>query len=156
NRAVKPGEQADVYRALFGNVIRRVQRIYPQEVEPAAMITAAVKVLDTVNPQSGEPVPTFKRAVNAALAAVDPHTNYLDAREHREERANLSGAFGGLGIQVDLADGLVRVVSSVAGTPAARAGLVAGDLIVRFDDQPVQGMTLGDAVSRMRGEPGTP
>ena len=86
---------------------------------------------------------------------LDPHSNYLDPRGHSDQRNALSGGFGGLGIEVELADGLVRVVTPMENSPAARAGLQSGDLIVRFDNQPVLGMTLADAISRMRGQPGT-
>jgi carboxyl-terminal processing protease len=72
------------------------------------------------------------------------------------QRGSITGRFGGLGLQVDMVEGLVRVVAPMPGSPAERAGLQSGDLIVRFDDQPVQGMTLTQAVFRMRGEPGTP
>ena len=155
-RAVKPGEQVDVYRELFGTVLQRVQRSYAQEVELPSMISAALKAIELLKPESGEPAAVFKTAINAALAALDPHSNYFDPREQREQRSVISGSFGGLGIQVEMADGLVRVVTPMEGTPAARAGLRSGDLIVRFDEQPVLGMTLADAVSRMRGQPGTP
>ena len=154
-RAVKPGEQADAYRELFGTVLQRVQRNYAQEVELPPMIAAALKAIEPLKPGSGEPVAVFKTAINAALAALDPHSNYLDPREQLEQRSSLSGGFGGLGIEVEMVDGLVRVITSMDDTPAARAGLRSGDLIVRFDDQAVRGMTLADAISRMRGQPGT-
>ncbi len=155
-RAVKPGEQVETYRELFGTVMQRVQRGYAQEVELPPLIAAALKVIELLKPESGEPAAVFKSAINAALAALDPHSSYLDAREQREQRSSISGSFGGLGIEVDMTDGLVRVVAPIEDSPAARAGLKNGDLIVRFDNQPVLGMTLADAVSRMRGQPGTP
>ena len=154
-RAVKPGEQVNMYRDLFGAVLQRVRRSYPQEVELPTMISAALGAIDPLGFESGEPVAVFKTAINAALAALDPHSRYLDPREQREQRTVISGSFGGLGIEVDLADGLVRVVTLMEDMPAARAGLRSGDLIVSFDDQPVLGMTLADAISRMRGQPGT-
>jgi carboxyl-terminal processing protease len=155
-RAVKPGEQVELYRDLFGTVLRRVQRTYPQEVDVPSLIAAALKTIEPLTPESGEPAAVFKKAINAALASLDPHSGYLDAREQREQRSSISGSFGGLGMEVDMAEGLVRVVAPIEGTPAARAGLRSGDLIIRFDDQPVLGMTLADAISRMRGQPGTP
>ena len=155
-RAVKPGEQAELYRELFGTVLRRVQRAYPREVDVPSLVAAALKTIEPLRPESGEPAAVFKRAINAALASLDPHSAYLDAREQREQRSAMSGSFGGLGMEVDMAEGLVRVVAPIEDTPAARAGLRSGDLIVRFNDQPVLGMTLADAISRMRGQPGTP
>src|SRR5262249_17697603 len=106
-------------------------------------------------PQSGEPAAVFKKSINAALGSLDPHSRYLDPEAQAEERSAITGSFGGLGLQVDMIDGLMRVVNPMPDTPAARAGLQTGDVIVRLDDQPVQGMALSDAISRMRGEPGT-
>jgi carboxyl-terminal processing protease len=146
----------DAYRELFGTVFQRVQRSYPQEVELPPLIAAAIKAIEPLAPASGDPAAVFRTAINAALVELDPHSSYLDPRRQSEEGNALSGGFGGLGMQVDMADGLVRVVTAMENTPAARAGLQSSDLIVRFDDQPVLGMTLADAISRMRGQPGTP
>ncbi|HYI87486.1 MAG TPA: S41 family peptidase [Burkholderiales bacterium] len=155
-RAVKPGEQVEPHRELFGTVLRRVQRSYAHEVDVPGLVAAALKTLEPLEPQSGEPAEVFRKAINAALASLDPHSRYLDARAQSNQRSAITGTFGGLGLQVDMVDGLVRVVAPMDGTPAARAGLQSGDLIVRFDDQPVLGMALPDAISRMRGQPGTP
>jgi carboxyl-terminal processing protease len=155
-RAVKPGEQAELHRELFGTVLRRIHRSYAHEVDVAALIATALKTIEPLEPQSGEPAEVFRKAINAALASLDPHSRYLDARAQSNQRSLITGSFGGLGMEVDMVDGLVRVVAPMAGTPAARAGLQTGDLIVRFDDQPVLGMTLADAISRMRGHAGTP
>ena len=154
-QAVKPGEEAEFYRDLFGTVLERVHSSHAREVDVPAFISAALKTVEPIAPQSGEPAEVFRKTVNAALATLDPHSRYLDPRAQRFHRDILAGAFGGLGLQVDMAEGLVRVVAPMPGTPAARAGLQRGDLIVRFDDQPVQGMALTEAISRMRGEPGT-
>jgi carboxyl-terminal processing protease len=155
-RAVKPGEQVESYRELFAAVLQRVYRSHAREVDVPEVVAAALKTLEPLEPQSGEAAAVFRKAINAALASLDPHSRYLDAREQTNERSALAGSFGGLGLEVDMIDGLVRVVAPMAGTPAARAGLQAGDLIVRFDDQPVLGLTLADAISRMRGQPGSP
>jgi carboxyl-terminal processing protease len=155
-RAVKPGEQADLHRELFATVLQRVQRSYALEVDVPALIGTASKAIDAVKPHSGDPAEVFRKAINAALATLDPHSRYLDARTQMNERSAITGSFGGLGMEVDMIDGLVRIVAPMPGTPAARAGLQAGDLIVRFDDQPVLGMALTDAIYRMRGQPGTP
>ena len=155
-RAVKPGEQADLHRDLFAAVLQRVQRSYALEVEMPALISTALKSIEPVKPQSGDPAEVFRKAINAALATLDPHSRYLDARAQMNERSAISGSFGGLGMEVDMVDGLVRILAPMPGTPASRAGLQAGDLIVRFDEQPVLGMALTDAIYRMRGQPGTP
>ena len=154
-RAVKPGEQVELHRELFGTVLRRVHRSYAHEVDVPGLVAVALKAIEPMEPQSGEPAVVFRKAINAALASLDPHSRYLDARAQSNERSAITGSFGGLGLQVDMLDGLVRVVTPMAGTPAARAGLQSGDLIVRFDDKPVLGMALTDAVFRMRGPPGT-
>lgn len=155
-RAVKPGEQVENYRELFGAVLQRVQRGYAHDVDMPALVATAVKAIEPLKPESGEPAAVFKSAINAALASLDPHSAYLDAREQREQRSSIAGSFGGLGIEVDMVEGLVRVVTPMEDTPASRAGLKNGDLIVRFDNQPVLGMALADAISKMRGQPGTP
>ena len=131
--------------------MQRAQRSYPGEVDVPKLVTEAMKTLEPVKEGSGEPADVFKKAINAALAAMDPHSRYLDAREQRDQRSSISGSFGGLGMEVDMTDGLVRVVAPMEDTPASRAGVQPGDLIVRFDDQPVLGMTLPDAIARMRG-----
>ncbi len=154
-RVVKPGEQAELHQALFGTALRRVERSYAQEIDVEAVVAAGVKAIEPLEPHSGEPAVVFRKAINAALSSLDPYSRYLDARAQSNERSALSGSFGGLGLQVDMVDGLVRVVAPIADTPAARAGLKSGDLIVRFDDQPVLGMELTDAIARMRGQPGT-
>jgi carboxyl-terminal processing protease len=155
-RAVKPGEQAEFHRELFVTVLRRVERSYARQVDVLGLKAAALKTIEPLEPRSGDPAEVFKKAINAALASLDPHSRYLDPRAHSEQRSAITGSFGGLGLQVEMVDGLVRVVAPIPDTPAARAGLQSGDFIVSFDDQPVQGMTLADAISRMRGEPGTP
>ncbi|HVL57889.1 MAG TPA: S41 family peptidase [Burkholderiaceae bacterium] len=155
-RAVKPDAQADAHRELFAAVLRRVQQNYARDVDLPALIGAAAKAIEPLPPQSGEPAEVFAKAINAALATLDPHSRYLDERAQIEQRSALSGSFGGLGMQVEMVDGLVRVVSPMPDTPAARAGLQTGDLIVQFDGHPVHGMSLPDAIARMRGAPGTP
>ena len=155
-RAAKPGEQLEFHRELFGVVLQRVQRSYARDVDVPELVALATKAIGTAEPQSGEPAEVFKKAVNAALASLDPHSRYLSARDRANQRNALTGSFGGLGLQVEMVDGLVRVVAPMDGTPAARAGLQKGDLIVRFDDQPVLGLALADAISKMRGKAGTP
>ncbi|GAB0147852.1 MULTISPECIES: S41 family peptidase [unclassified Marichromatium] len=97
----------------------------------------------------------LESAIRGMLAGLDPHSAYLDAEEYRDLRVGTSGEFGGLGIEVGMENGFVKVIAPIDDTPAQRAGLRAGDLIVRIDHKPVKGMSLNDAVELMRGEPGT-
>src|SRR5882757_3075488 len=90
------------------------------------------------------------------LAGLDPHSAYLDQDAFRELQGGTQGEFGGLGIEVGMEDGFVKVVSPIDDSPASRAGVKPGDLIVKLDDTAVKGMTLNDAVKRMRGKPNTP
>jgi carboxyl-terminal processing protease len=94
-------------------------------------------------------------AIEGMLNGLDPHSSYLDPQEYKELRIGTQGEFGGLGIEVTMEDGFVKVVAPIDNTPAKRAGVQAGDLIVRLDDKPVKGMSLNEAVQVMRGEPGT-
>ncbi|MBL1432823.1 MAG: S41 family peptidase [Gammaproteobacteria bacterium] len=94
-------------------------------------------------------------AVKGMLAGLDPHSAYLDTEAFTELRVGTSGEFGGLGIEVSMEDGFVKVVTPIDDTPAARAGVQAGDLIIRLDETPVKGMSLNDAVKIMRGKPGS-
>lgn len=94
-------------------------------------------------------------AVRGMLSGLDPHSAYLAADEYQELKEGTTGQFGGLGIEVTMENGFVKVVSPIDDTPAQKAGIKAGDLIVRLDDKPVKGMSLADAVKTMRGEPGS-
>src|SRR5262245_19987344 len=141
-RAVRPGQQADLHRELYRTVLQRIERTYARDVEMPALVAAAVKTIEPLPAQSGDPAADFKKSINAALAELDPHSRYLDPKAQAEERSSIAGAFGGLGLQVDMVEGLMRVIAPMPDTPAARAGLQSGDLIVRLDDQPVLGMAL--------------
>ena len=94
-------------------------------------------------------------AIRGMLAGLDPHSAYLDKESYQELQEGTTGEFGGLGIEVGMEDGFVKVIAPIDDTPAQRAGIKAGDLIIRLDDTPVKGMSLNDAVQRMRGAPGT-
>ncbi|MBI5783302.1 MAG: S41 family peptidase [Gammaproteobacteria bacterium] len=94
-------------------------------------------------------------AVQGMLAGLDPHSAYLDSESFRDMRVETEGQFGGLGIEVTMENGFVKVVSPIEDTPAARAGVKPGDLVIRLDDKAVKGMTLTEAVRVMRGKPGT-
>ncbi len=97
----------------------------------------------------------IENAIRGMLSGLDPHSSYLDSEEYRELQVGTKGEFGGLGIEVGQEDGFVKVIAPIDDTPAQRAGLQAGDTIVRIDEKPVKGMNLDDAVKLMRGQPGT-
>jgi carboxyl-terminal processing protease len=97
----------------------------------------------------------LESAIRGMLGGLDPHSSYLDEEEYRDLQVGTRGEFGGLGIEVGMEDGFVKVIAPIDDTPAQRAGLKAGDLIIRIDDKPVKGMGLDDAVNIMRGKPGT-
>ncbi|MCX4188432.1 PDZ domain-containing protein, partial [Methylophaga sp. OBS4] len=97
----------------------------------------------------------LENAIRGMLSGLDPHSTYLDLEDFKELREGTSGEFGGLGIEVSMEDGFVKVVAPIDDTPAAQAGIKPGDLIIRLDETPVKGMSLNEAVSIMRGEPGS-
>ena len=106
-----------------------------------------------------EPVPDSKLledAIRGMLSGLDPHSSYLDQEQYNELKVGTTGQFGGLGIEVGMENGFIKVISPIDDTPAQKAGVKAGDLIIRLDDKPVKGMSLNDAVKTMRGEPGSP
>lgn len=118
-----------------------------------------VEILERVKQEYVEPVDEsalMQHAIRGMLSGLDPHSSYLDASEFKEMQINTSGRFGGLGIEVQMEDGFIKVVAPIDDTPAARAGLQPGDLIIKLDDTQVKGLSLTDAVNRMRGEPGSP
>ncbi|MES9944846.1 MAG: S41 family peptidase [Candidatus Thiodiazotropha sp.] len=97
----------------------------------------------------------LENAIRGMVSGLDPHSNYLDADDYKELQVGTKGEFGGLGIEVGMEDGFVKVISPIDDTPAQRAGVRSGDLIVRLDDTPVKGLSLTEAVALMRGKPGT-
>jgi carboxyl-terminal processing protease len=97
----------------------------------------------------------LENAIRGMLSGLDPHSAYLDQEQFKELQVGTSGEFGGLGIEVGMEDGFVKVIAPIDDTPAQRAGIQAGDLIIRLDDTPVKGLTLNEAVKIMRGKPGT-
>lgn len=127
---------AETYRLmeLFANVFERVKQDYVEPVEDRELIEAAI---------------------NGMLTSLDPHSGYLDLEHFRDMQVQTKGEFGGLGIEVTMENGLVKVVSPIDDTPAARAGLQPGDFITHLDGEPVTGLTLSEAVDRMRGRVGT-
>src|SRR5512140_957587 len=125
---------------------------------PLEEIRAFTDVFGAVKANYVEPVDDKKlmqEAISGMLAGLDPHSAYLDADAFKELQSSTQGEFGGLGIEVGMEDGLVKVISPIEDTPAYQAGLKSGDLIHKLDDTMVKGMTLNDAVSRMRGKPGS-
>lgn len=97
----------------------------------------------------------LENAIRGMLEGLDPHSAYLDQENYKELQEGTTGEFGGLGIEVGMEDGFVKVISPIDDTPAARAGVKAGDLIIRLDETSVKGMMLNDAVKLMRGKPGS-
>uniref|UniRef100_UPI00334032E1 S41 family peptidase n=1 Tax=Castellaniella defragrans TaxID=75697 RepID=UPI00334032E1 len=95
-------------------------------------------------------------AIRGLFADLDPHSAYLDEDAYKQMQDITRGGFGGLGIEIGAEDGMPKVIAPIEDTPAARAGILTGDLITRIDDEPTKGMSLNDAVKKMRGEPGTP
>lgn len=108
---------------------------------------------DYVEPVNNKKI--LEDAIQGMLSGLDPHSAYLDPQAYKEMRVSTEGQFGGLGIEVTMENGFVKVVSPIDGTPAAKSGLKTGDLIVRIDKKPVKGMNLNEAVRMMRGKPGT-
>ena len=125
---------------------------------PLEEVQQLAAVFDRVKAEYVEPVDEKKLisdAISGMVAGLDPHSQYLDKKTFKEFRENTGGKFVGIGIEMAMEDGLVKVVSPIEGSPAFRAGLKPGDLITRIDDTPVKGMTVDQAVKRMRGEPAT-
>src|SRR5437660_1479015 len=123
---------SDTYRELnlFGDVFERVRADYVEKPEDSKLVESAI---------------------NGMLQGLDPHSSYMDPKSFRDMQVQTRGEFGGLGIEVTMEEGLVKVVAPIDETPAAKAGVLAGDIISHLDDEPVQGLTLNQAVEKMRG-----
>jgi carboxyl-terminal processing protease len=123
---------ADTYRqlSLFGDIFERVRAHYVEKPDDTKLVEGAV---------------------NGMLNGLDPHSSYMDPKSFRDMQVQTRGEFGGLGIEVTMEDGLVKVVTPIDDTPAAKAGIRAGDVITHLDDEAVQGLTLNQAVEKMRG-----
>jgi carboxyl-terminal processing protease len=128
---------AETYKQLnlFGDVFDRVRADYVEDPDESKMIEAAI---------------------NGMLASLDPHSSYMDAKRFEDMSVQTKGEFGGLGIEVTMENGVVKVVAPIDDTPAAKAGLMANDLITKIDGTDIQGMTLNEAVDKMRGGVNTP
>jgi len=129
-RATLPVEELRTFSDVFG----RIKNDYVVDVDDKELIEYAIRGM---------------------LSGLDPHSAYLDAEQFTELQVGTTGQFGGLGIEVGMENGFVKVIAPIDDTPAQRAGVQAGDLIIRLDDTPVKGMTLGEAVKVMRGKPGS-
>jgi len=126
---------------------------------PLDELRAFAEVFGKIKSDYVEPVEDKKlidQAINGMLSGLDPHSAYLNQEDFKELQVGTQGEFGGLGIEVGMEDGFVKVVSPIEDTPAYKAGLKSGDLIIKLDETPVKGMSLNDAVKRMRGKPDTP
>ena len=128
---------ADTYRQLnlFGDIFEQVRSQYVEKVEDSKLIEAAI---------------------NGMLSSLDPHSQFLDIKNFRDMQTQTRGEFGGLGIEVTMEDGLVKVMSPIDNTPASRGGVQPNDLITHLDGEPVKGLTLEQAVEKMRGPVNTP
>src|SRR6201993_5209429 len=123
---------ADTYRQLnlFGDVFERVRSDYVEKPDDSKLVESAI---------------------SGMLSGLDPHSSYMDAKSFRDMQVQTRGEFGGLGIEVTMEDGLIKVVSPIDDTPASKAGIMANDIITNLDDEAVQGLTLNQAVEKMRG-----
>ncbi|NJM10998.1 MAG: S41 family peptidase [Synechococcaceae cyanobacterium SM1_2_3] len=131
----------------------------PENRLPLDELRTFTGVLDAVKQDYVEPVKDkdlLENAIRGMLSNLDPHSAYLDAEAFQDLQIGTSGEFGGLGIEVGQEEGFLKVIAPIDDTPAQRAGIRAGDLIIRLDDASVKGMSMADAIQRMRGKPNTP
>ncbi|MGZ4991617.1 MAG: S41 family peptidase, partial [Methylobacter sp.] len=156
------GIMLGVFMGICGSVFAERDNVDPvadtAEALPYEDLRTFTEIFGRIKRDYVEPVSDKKLledAIRGMLSGLDPHSAYLVADEYQELKEGTTGQFGGLGIEVTMENGFVKVVSPIDDTPAQRAGIKTGDLIVRLDDQPVKGMTLADAVKLMRGEPGS-
>jgi carboxyl-terminal processing protease len=151
--------------AVLGGAIATSGALFAEGEAGAELNTIPFEGLKTFSEVYGrirqdyvEPVSDSKLledAIRGMLSGLDPHSAYLDQEQYNELKVGTTGQFGGLGIEVGMENGFVKVISPIDDTPAQKAGIKAGDLIIRLDDKPVKGMSLNDAVKTMRGEPGS-
>lgn len=157
--AVEARSKGDPTDALaqFDDAFRRVRAGYVREVADDKLVDSAIKGMDETTTEKSERTPTklVEAALHSMVAALDPHSAYLNPEEFRESFVSTKGEFGGIGIEVAAENGLVKVVSPIEDTPAAAAGLRSGDLITHVDGESIKGKGLMHAVNRMRGQPGT-
>jgi len=152
---------------LLGILISTTSSVFADKAEkkteqvvalPFAELRTFTEVFGRVKQDYVEPVSDktlLENAIRGMLSGLDPHSSYLDTEEYKELRVGTTGRFGGLGIQVTMENGFIKVISPIDDTPAQRAGLQSGDLIIKLDEKPVKGMTLTAAVGIMRGKVGS-
>ena len=146
---------AGVFLSLHFSASAEKDTLAPLPVEE---LRAFSEVFGRIKSDYVEPVSDKKlitEAINGMLSGLDPHSAYLDAEGFKELQVGTQGEFGGLGIEVGMEEGLVKVISPIEDTPAYHAGIKRGDLIIRLDDTLVKGLALNEAVKRMRGKPGS-
>jgi carboxyl-terminal processing protease len=152
---VLAGVVTGIFLSLHFSAVANKDALTPLPVEE---LRAFAEVYGRIKSDYVEPVDDKKlitEAINGMLTGLDPHSAYLDQEAYKELQVGTQGEFGGLGIEVGMEDGFVKVISPIEDTPAHRAGLKAGDLIIKLDDTSVKGMSLNEAVKRMRGKPNT-
>ena len=160
---LKSGSDGQASRQLkhFADAFKRIRADYVHPVADKELIDSALKGLaeKAKNKEAGSkpqgPQEMVETALDAILVDLDPHSGYLNPEEFKEIGVTTRGEFGGLGIEVTSEDGYVKVIAPMEDTPAARAGILAGDRFSHIDGQPIKGLSLADAVKRMRGKPGT-
>ena len=133
-------------------------RGHKEEKLPLEQLRIFATIFERVKEEYVEPVTDrqlLEYAIRGLLSGLDPHSSYLDETHYKQLQEGTTGEFGGLGIEVGMKNGFIEVISPIDDTPAQKAGIKAGDLIIRIDDKPVKGMSLDEAVKLMRGKPGT-
>lgn len=155
------GIMLGVFMGICGSVVAEKDKndvALENEVLPFEDLRTFTEIFGRIKRDYVEPVSDKKLledAIRGMLSGLDPHSAYLISEEYQELKEGTTGQFGGLGIEVTMENGFIKVVSPIDDTPAQKAGIKTGDLIVRLDDEPVKGMSLADAVKKMRGEPGS-
>ena len=142
----------------FRFAFKRLKSNYVKPIQDRKLIDHAISGLTPAVPnqkRTFSPQEALESALRKMLASLDPHSAFMNAEEFRDSFSQTKGEFGGLGIQVTMEDGLVKVIAPIEDTPASRAGVKAGDLISHINNLPVKGMTLAEAVRLMRGLPGS-
>ncbi|MHA1597524.1 MAG: S41 family peptidase [Alphaproteobacteria bacterium] len=146
---------SETQRSHFRDAFMQVRRDYVRQVPDAELIDNAITGMMEAKPEQKTSDGLIEVALDKMMVSLDPHSRYLNPKEYKEMRESNRGEFGGLGIEVTMQDGYVKVIAPIQDTPAAKAGVQAGDLITHLDGVAIKGKTLGQAVQLMRGKPGT-
>jgi len=152
---ISVGAGVTIMRAVQAERESAKQAAQPLPIEELRTFTEVFSRIKSDYVEPVEDKKLLRDAIQGMLSGLDPHSSFLDPEAFKEMRVGTEGEFGGLGIEVTMEDGFVKVVSPIEDTPASQAGLKTGDLIIRLDSKAVKGMTLNDAVKMMRGKPGT-